>query len=128
MESELFGYEKGSFTGAGKMKKGKFEYADGGTLFLDEIGDLPLESQAKMLRALQEKRFQRVGGNEEIPVDVRVICATNRKLETMVDNKKFRQDLFFRINVFPIEIPPLRHRKDDIIPLAKHFLKKPVYC
>jgi len=122
VESELFGYEKGAFTGAGKTKKGKFEYADHGTLFLDEIGDLPLESQAKMLRALQEKRFQRVGGNEEIPVDVRVVCATNRTLGTMVDNKEFRQDLFFRINVFPIEIPPLRQRRDDIIPLASHFL------
>jgi len=123
VESELFGYEKGAFTGAGKTQKGKFEYADRGTLFLDEIGDLPLESQGKMLRALQEKKFQRVGGNEEIPVDVRVVCATNRKLETMVNNNKFRQDLFFRINVFPIEIPPLRHRRDDILPLAGHFLK-----
>ncbi|MCP4116864.1 MAG: sigma-54-dependent Fis family transcriptional regulator [Desulfobacteraceae bacterium] len=123
VESELFGYEKGAFTGAGKSKSGKFEYANRGTLFLDEIGDLPLESQAKMLRALQEKRFQRVGGNEEIPVDVRVVCATNRKLERMVNDNKFRQDLFFRINVFPIEIPALRNRKDDIVPLAKHFLK-----
>ncbi len=123
VEAELFGYEKGAFTGAGKTKKGKFEYADHGTLFLDEIGDLPLESQAKMLRALQEKKFQRVGGNAEIPVDVRVICATNRGLENMVNRNKFRKDLFFRINVFPIEIPSLRHRKDDIVPLAKHFLK-----
>lgn len=123
VESELFGYEKGAFTGAGKTKKGMFEYADRGTLFLDEIGDLPLESQAKMLRALQEKRFQRVGGNYEVPVDVRVVCATNKKLETMVNNNKFRKDLFFRINVFPIEIPPLRNRRDDIIPLARHFLK-----
>jgi DNA-binding NtrC family response regulator len=123
VESELFGHEKGAFTGAGKTKLGKFEYADQGTLFLDEIGDLPLESQAKMLRALQEKKFQRVGGNEEIPVNVRVICATNRKLEKMVNNNEFRQDLFFRINVFPIEILPLRNRKDDILPLAAHFLK-----
>lgn len=123
VESELFGYEKGAFTGANKTQKGKFEYADRGTLFLDEIGDLPLESQAKMLRALQERRFQRVGGNQEIPVDVRIVCATNRRLETMVNANKFRQDLFFRINVFPIEIPPLRQRKDDIIPLASHFLK-----
>lgn len=123
VEAELFGYEKGAFTGAAKVQKGKFEYADGGTLFLDEIGDLPLESQAKILRALQEKKFQRVGGNEEIPVDVRVICATNRNLEEMVHTNKFRQDLFFRINVFPIEMPPLRKRKDDIIPLSAHFLK-----
>ena len=123
VESELFGYEKGAFTGAGKTKKGKFEYADHGTLFLDEIGDLPLESQAKMLRALQEKKFQRVGGNDEIPVDVRVICATNRGLENMVNKSKFRKDLFFRINVFPIEIPSLRNRRDDIVPLARHFLK-----
>jgi transcriptional regulator with GAF, ATPase, and Fis domain len=123
VEAELFGHEKGAFTGAGQMKKGKFEYADRGTLFLDEIGDLPLESQAKMLRALQEKRFQRVGGNDEVSVDVRVVCATNKKLESMVNSGKFRQDLFFRINVFPIEIPPLRQRKDDIIPLAQHFLK-----
>ena len=91
---------------------------DKGTLFLDEIGDLPLESQGKLLRALQEKRFQRVGGNEEIPVDVRVICATNKNLEQMVLQGKFRQDLFYRINVFPIGIPPLRQRKEDIVPLA----------
>ncbi|MDY0375835.1 MAG: sigma-54 dependent transcriptional regulator [Desulfobacterium sp.] len=123
VESELFGYEKGAFTGAGKTKKGMFEYADGGTLFLDEIGDLPLDSQAKMLRALQEKKFQRVGGNYEVPVDVRVVCATNKRLEAMVNNNKFRKDLFFRINVFPIEIPPLRNRREDIIPLARHFLK-----
>jgi len=124
VESELFGYEKGAFTGAGKIQKGKFEYANQGTLFLDEIGDLPLESQAKILRALQEKKFQRVGGNQEISVDVRVICATNRNLEKMVNAHQFRQDLFFRINVFPIEVPPLRQRRDDIIPLAAHFLKK----
>ncbi|SMC76924.1 two-component system, response regulator FlrC [Desulfocicer vacuolatum DSM 3385] len=122
VESELFGYEKGAFTGAGKTQIGKFEYADQGTLFLDEIGDLPLESQAKMLRALQEKKFQRVGGNEEIPVNVRIICATNKKLQQMVNRNKFRQDLLFRINVFPIEILPLRNRKDDILPLANHFL------
>ena len=102
VESELFGYEKGAFTGAGARRKGKFEFATGGTLFLDEIGDLPLESQGKLLRALQEGRFQRVGGNQEVPVDVRVVCATNRNLEAMVNQGKFRQDLFFRINVFPI--------------------------
>ncbi|MBW1940709.1 MAG: sigma-54-dependent Fis family transcriptional regulator, partial [Deltaproteobacteria bacterium] len=124
VESELFGYEKGAFTGAGARSKGKFEFATGGTLFLDEIGDLPLESQGKLLRALQEGRFQRVGGNQEIPVDVRVVCATNRSLEAMVNQGKFRQDLFFRINVFPIELPPLRKRREDIVLLAKHFLKK----
>lgn len=123
VEAELFGYEKGAFTGAAKVQKGKFEYANQGTIFLDEIGDLPLESQAKILRALQEKRFQRVGGNQEVPVNVRVICATNRNLPEMVNENLFRQDLFFRINVFPIEMPPLRQRKDDIIPLAVHFLK-----
>ena len=123
VESELFGYEKGAFTGAISKKRGKFEFATGGTLFLDEIGDFPLESQGKLLRALQEKRFQRVGGNEEIPVNVRVICATNRNLEAMVINNRFRQDLFYRINVFPILIPPLRQRKDDIIPLTEHIIK-----
>ena len=123
VESELFGYEKGAFTGAASRKRGKFEFATGGTIFFDEIGDLPLESQGKLLRALQEKIFQRVGGNEEIPVDVRVICATNRNLEVMVMNNKFRQDLFYRINVFPILIPPLRQRKDDILPLTEHIIK-----
>ncbi len=123
VESELFGYEKGAFTGATSKKRGKFEFATAGTIFFDEIGDLPLESQGKLLRALQEKKFQRVGGNEEIPVDVRVICATNRNLEAMVINNKFRQDLFYRINVFPILIPPLRQRKDDILPLTEHIIK-----
>jgi len=122
VESELFGYEKGAFTGAAVRTRGKFEFADKGTLFLDEIGDLPLESQGKLLRALQEKKFQRVGGNEEIPVDVRVICATNKNLEQMVLQQKFRQDLFYRINVFPISIPPLRQRKEDIIPLAEYIM------
>lgn len=122
VESELFGYEKGAFTGAAARTRGKFEFSDSGTLFLDEIGDLPLVSQGKLLRALQEKRFQRVGGNEEIPVDVRVICATNQNLEQMVIQRKFRQDLYYRINVFPIEIPPLRQRKEDIIPLAEYII------
>ncbi len=122
VESELFGYEKGAFTGAAARTRGKFEFASGGTLFLDEIGDLPLESQGKLLRALQEKRFQRVGGNEEIPVDVRIVCATNRNLEQMVQQGKFRQDLFYRINVFPIEIPPLRQRREDIVPLAEYIM------
>ena len=124
VESELFGHEKGAFTGADRKVIGKFEYADKGTLFLDEIGELPAEAQAKLLRALQEKKIQRVGGNKEIEVHPRIICATNQNLEEMVHKNLFRQDLFFRINVFPIEPPPLRQRKDDIILLAKHFIAK----
>jgi len=123
VESELFGHEKGAFTGADRRAKGKFEYADSGTLFLDEIGDLPVEAQAKLLRALQDKKIQRVGGNQEISLDVRIICATNQDLYTLVEDGKFRQDLYYRINVFPIEAPPLRERSDDIIPLAEYFLK-----
>ena len=124
VESELFGHEKGSFTGAERKAVGKFEYASEGTLFMDEIGDLSLEAQAKLLRALQEKRIQRVGGNEEIPVDVRVICATNRDLKELMDMGKFRPDLFFRISVFPISPPPLRDRTEDILPLAEHFINR----
>ena len=124
VESTLFGHEKGAFTGADRSKQGVFEYASGGTLFLDEIGDLPLEAQAKLLRALQEKTIQRVGGNEDIKVNVRVICATNQDLEKLVEKGEFRQDLFFRINVFPIHIPPLRKRPEAIIPLAEYFIKK----
>ncbi len=124
VESELFGYEKGAFTGADRRTKGKFEYADGGTLFLDEIGDLPQEAQAKLLRALQDKKIQRVGGNQEISLDVRIICATNQDLKKLVEKGKFRQDLYYRINVFPIETPPLRQRPEDIVPLAGHFLKQ----
>jgi DNA-binding NtrC family response regulator len=124
VESELFGHEKGSFTNADKKAVGKFEYASGGTIFLDEIGDLPMEAQAKLLRTLQEKKIQRVGGNEEIPVDIRLICATNQDLEQLVESHCFRQDLFFRINVFPIQPPPLRERMDDVVPLARHFLKR----
>jgi DNA-binding NtrC family response regulator len=126
IESELFGHEKGAFTGAVRRAAGKFEYASGGTLFLDEIGDLSLEAQAKLLRALQEKRIQRVGGNEELPVDVRVVCATNQDLQDLVKNGTFRKDLFFRINVFPIHPPPLRERRDDVVPLARHFLTRMV--
>mgnify|MGYP000380309612 CR=1 FL=1 len=122
LESELFGHEKGSFTGANQRTAGKFEYAHGGTLFLDEIGELPLEAQSKFLRAIQEKAFQRVGGNQDIHVDTRLICATNQDLETMVAQKTFRQDLFYRLSVFPLKIPPLRERRDDIIPMAKHFI------
>ncbi len=124
VESELFGHEKGSFTGADRRSTGKFEFAKGGTLFLDEVGDLPNDAQAKFLRALQEKKIQRVGGNEEIPVDVRVICATNQDLDALIEKGKFRQDLFFRINVFPIHMPPLRERTGDIIPLTNHFLNR----
>jgi DNA-binding NtrC family response regulator len=124
VESELFGHEKGSFTGAIQKSLGKFEYADKGTLFLDELGDLSLEAQARLLRALQEKKIQRVGGNEEIPVDIRFICATNQNLSENVKKGKFREDLFFRINVFPIELPPLRERTDDVILLARHFLRR----
>lgn len=124
VESELFGYEKGAFTGADRRTKGKFEFAHGGTLFLDEIGDLPLEAQAKLLRALQDKKIQRVGGNEEIPLDVRILCATNQDLGKLVQQGKFRQDLYYRINVFPIQTPPLRDRVDDILPLAEFFLKR----
>ncbi len=124
VESELFGHEKGSFTGAVQKSLGKFEYADRGTLFLDEIGDLSLEAQARLLRALQEKKIQRVGGNEEIPVDIRFICATNQSLSENVKKGKFREDLFFRINVFPIDLPPLRERADDAILLARHFLRR----
>ena len=124
VESELFGHEKGAFTGADRKAEGKFEYASSGTLFLDEIGDLPLEAQAKLLRALQEKKIQRVGGNEEIPVDVRVICATNQELPKRLDAGEFRQDLYFRINVFPLHPPPLRDRMEDILPLARYFMKR----
>jgi DNA-binding NtrC family response regulator len=124
VESELFGHEKGSFTGAVQKSLGKFEYAHKGTLFLDEIGDLSLEAQARLLRALQEKKIQRVGGNEEISVDIRFVCATNQSLEENVKKGKFREDLFFRINVFPVNLPPLRERTDDAILLARHFLAR----
>jgi DNA-binding NtrC family response regulator len=124
VESELFGHERGAFTGADRRKIGKFEYASGGTLFLDEIGDLPLEAQAKLLRAIQENKIQRVGGNEELPIDVRLICATNRNLNDLVAKGNFRQDLFFRINVFPIHTPALSERLEDVAPLANHFLHR----
>lgn len=124
VESELFGHVKGAFTGADKTRIGKFEYADQGTIFLDEIGELPLEAQAKILRTLQDRKIQKVGGNRELDIDARVICATNQNLEKLVAEGKFRKDLYFRINVFPIEPPPLRQRRDDIIPLALNFLEK----
>jgi DNA-binding NtrC family response regulator len=123
-ESELFGYEKGAFTGAEKRTQGKFEFANQGTLFLDEVGELSLEAQAKLLRTLQEKTIRRVGGNHEIAVDVRLICATNRNLQTLVKEGTFRRDLLFRINVLPIELPSLRSRKEDIIPLTRFFMEK----
>ena len=124
LESELFGHERGAFTGATARKIGKFELADGGTIFLDEIGDMPLATQAKLLRVLQEKEFERVGGNEAIRVDVRFIAATNKNLTEMVRQGTFREDLFYRLNVFSIELPPLRDRKEDIPLLAAHFLEK----
>lgn len=124
MESELFGHEKGAFTGAIMRKIGKFELADKGTLFLDEVGDLPLDLQSKLLRVLQEDEIERLGGNRIIKTDVRVLAATNKDLESMVEAGEFREDLFFRLNVFPLECPPLRERKDDIPMLTKHFLEK----
>ncbi len=124
LESELFGYERGAFTGAIERKIGRFEMADGGTIFLDEIGDLSIPTQIKLLRVLQEKEFERLGATKTIKVDVRVICATHRNLEEMIKERKFREDLFYRINVFPIVLPPLRERKEDIPLLAVHFLHK----
>jgi len=122
IESELFGYEKGAFTGATKGKKGKFEIADEGTLFLDEIGDMPMLAQSKLLRVLEERKISRIGSVDNIPVDVRVIAATNKNLEEEVKRGNFREDLFYRINVVPIYVPPLRERGEDIIILAEHFL------
>jgi DNA-binding NtrC family response regulator len=124
IESELFGHEKGSFTGAHTQKKGQFETADQGTLFLDEIGDLNISMQAKILRALQEREIMRVGGTRPIKVDVRVITATNRDLEAMVKDGRFREDLYYRLNIIPIVIPPLRNRRDDIPPLVDFFIAK----
>lgn len=124
LESELFGHEKGAFTGAVSQRKGKFEMADGGTLFLDEIGDMSLDAQAKVLRALQENKIMRVGGSKQIPVDVRVVSATNKDLIEAIDEKEFREDLYHRLNVIPIHVPPLRERRDDIPLLARTFLQK----
>ncbi|RMD84899.1 MAG: sigma-54-dependent Fis family transcriptional regulator [Candidatus Dadabacteria bacterium] len=124
LESELFGHVRGAFTGATEDREGKFELADGGTLFLDEIGDMPAELQAKILRVLEEGRLNRVGGNREISVDVRVISATHRNLEQAVEQQTFRQDLYYRLNVIEIKLPPLRERPEDIPLLAEHFLTR----
>jgi two-component system response regulator AtoC len=124
LESELFGHEKGSFTGAASRRPGRFELADGGTLFLDEVGDLPMEVQIKLLRTLQEREFERVGGSETIKVDVRLVSATNRDLEKMIEDGEFREDLYYRLNVFPINLPPLRDRPTDLPVLANHFVSK----
>jgi two-component system response regulator HydG len=124
LESELFGHEKGSFTGAIKQKLGRFELADGGTLFLDEVGDVPPSMQVKLLRALQEQEFDRVGGETPIKVDVRVVSATNKDLDAEVASGRFRQDLFFRLHVLPVKLPPLRERREDIPVLVQHFVAK----
>ncbi len=124
IESELFGHEKGAFTGASAQRTGRFEEADGGTIFLDEIGELSLAMQTKLLRVLQERTFERVGGNRAIKVDIRIITATNKNLAAMSDDGRFREDLFYRLNVFPIMIPPLRERGSDVITLADHFVSR----
>ncbi len=124
IESELFGHERGAFTGAVRRKKGKFELAEGGTIFLDEIGDIPLDIQIKLLRVLQEKEFDRVGGEHTLHADVRVVAATNRLLKDMVEKRQFREDLYYRLEVIPLRLPPLRQRKDDIPALVEHFLGK----
>ena len=124
LESELFGYERGAFTGALSQKIGRFEIAHRGTLFLDEVGDIPLDLQPKLLRALQEKAFERLGGTKTIPIDVRLVAATNRNLTQMMGDKLFRSDLYYRLKVFPITMPPLRDHPEDIPLLARHFIKK----
>ena len=124
LESELFGHEKGSFTGATAQRKGRFEQAHGGTLFLDEVGDIPLGMQVKLLRVLQDRRFERIGGGDPIEVDLRVVAATHQALEKLVREGKFREDLFYRLNVIRIEIPPLRERPEDVPILAAHFARK----
>ena len=124
IESELFGHEKGAFTGAGQQRKGRFELANGGTLFLDEIGDISAAVQVRLLRVIQERTFERVGGSQAVSVNVRVIAATSRNLEKAIQEGRFREDLYYRLNVFPIHIPPLRERRSDIVLLADHFLQK----
>jgi len=123
VESELFGHERGAFTGAIARREGKFEAADGGTLFLDEIGDMPLETQAKLLRVLQERQFERVGGNQPLTVDVRIIAATNQDLEARVVQGRFREDLYYRVKVVEIRVPPLRERREDIPQMVQHFIR-----
>ena len=124
LESELFGHVKGAFTGATASKKGLFEIADGGTIFLDEVGTLPLDTQSKLLRVIQEREFRRVGGLDNIKVDVRIIAATNIDLKVAVENHLFREDLYYRLNVIAIDLPPLRDRKQDIPLLAEHFAQQ----
>jgi len=124
LESELFGHEKGAFTGADKTRKGRFELADGGTLFLDEVGDIPQSIQVKLLRVLQEHQFERVGGTEKIEVDVRIIAATNKDLEQKIKDGTFREDLYYRLNVVSIKIPSLRERREDILPMIENFIQK----
>jgi transcriptional regulator with GAF, ATPase, and Fis domain len=124
LESELFGHEKGAFTGAVARRPGRFELADGGTLFLDECGDIPTDVQVKLLRVLQEREFERVGGQDTIRVDVRVVSATHRDLEKQISDGKFREDLYYRLNVFPITLPPLRDRLEDLQKLVEHFVAK----
>ena len=124
IESELFGHEKGAFTGATQLRRGKFDLAHGGTLFLDEIGDMSLKTQAKILRILQEQKFERVGGSQTISVDVRIVAATNKDLKSEISRGSFREDLYYRLNVVPFVVPPLRDRKEDIPLLAQHFLKE----
>jgi transcriptional regulator with PAS, ATPase and Fis domain len=126
LESELFGHEKGSFTGADAKKLGKFELADRGTIFLDEVGDMDLTLQSKLLRAIQESEIERIGGVKTVKVDVRIVAASNRDLEKAVEDKGFREDLYYRLNVFPIQIPPLRERREDIPLLVEYFISR--YC
>ncbi|HEX8892397.1 MAG TPA: sigma 54-interacting transcriptional regulator, partial [Terriglobales bacterium] len=122
--SELFGHERGAFTGATERRLGRFELANGGTIFLDEVGELPADTQLALLRVLQEREFERVGGTRSVPVDVRVIAATNRNLDAAVANMTFRSDLYYRLNVFPIQAPPLRARKDDLLLLLEYFIAR----
>ena len=124
IESELFGFEKGAFTDASAMKKGQFELASGGTLFLDEIGEMPLNLQPKLLRAIQEREITRLGATKSVRIDVRIVSATNANLPAMISEGKFREDLFYRLNTVPVAIPPLRERKDEILPIAEHFLRQ----
>ncbi|MDT8303905.1 MAG: sigma-54 dependent transcriptional regulator [Sedimentisphaerales bacterium] len=123
IDSELFGHEKGAFTGANSEKRGRFERANGGTIFLDEIGELPQQAQIRLLRVLQSREIERVGGTKSIPVDIRIIAATHRSLETMVSENQFREDLWYRLNVFPLIIPPLRQRREDIPLLTNYFME-----